>query len=132
MKHHLTQEQLDAAEGIKFGAQGTRAWSRGAIVWGANNALIVIATGQIVALIMYFDFILIPLTLAYFFCFLVSPILNTFEFRPMVVPGGKYVCVNTEPDPDYPGDRRYKSQYRRAVSESWSSAVPATRIIRHL
>lgn len=130
MKHHLTPEQIEQAEGIKFGAQGTRAWSRGEIVWGANNALIVIATGQIIALIMYFQFILIPLTLAYFFIFLVSPILNALEFRPIVLPGGKQLCTNTEPDPDYPNDRRYKSQYRRAVSESYTP--PAERSNRFL
>eukprot|EP01043_Picozoa_sp_COSAG02_P034958 COSAG02_NODE_2475_length_8735_cov_5.368110_3_plen_162_part_00 len=100
-----------------MGAAGTRAWSRGDIVWAANNALIVIATGQIVALIMYFQFILVPFTLAYFFCFLVAPILNTLEFRPIILPGGKQLCVNTELDPDFPGDRRYKSQYRRSISE---------------
>jgi hypothetical protein len=118
MKHNLTPEQLEAAEGIKIGAMGTRSWARGDIVWAANNGLIIIATGQIIALFMYFEFILVPLTLAYFFSFLVAPLQNTFEFRPVILPGGKQLCVSTEPDPDYPGDRRYKSQYRRAISES--------------
>ncbi len=113
-----------------MGAAGTRAWSRGDIVWAANNAAIVIATGQIVVLIMYFQFILIPLTLAYFFCFLVSPVLNSLEFRPIILPGGKQLCLNTELDPDFPGDRRYKSQYRRSVSES--CAPPSTLINRFL
>lgn len=116
--HAISHITSFSTESIKMGAAGTRAWSRGDIVWAANNALIVIATGQIVALIMYFQFILVPLTLAYFFCFLVSPILNTFEFRPIILPGGKQLCLNTELDPDFPGDRRYKSQYRRSISES--------------
>ena len=64
---------------------------------------------------MYFKFVLVPLTLAYFFTFLVAPLQNTFEFRPLILPGGRQICINTETDPDYEGDRRYKSQYRRAV-----------------
>ena len=54
---------------------------RGAIVWGAHSALLIIANAQVVAVLIYFRFVLVPLTLAYFFTFLLSPVQNLFEYR---------------------------------------------------
>ena len=47
----------------------------------------------------------VPLTFAYFFTFLAAPVLNSFEFRPMVC-GQTILCNNTEPDPLYVGHMR--------------------------
>jgi hypothetical protein len=92
---------------------------------------------------VHFEFVLVPLTFAYFFTFLVAPVpppshkyhdrrsglteicyvlmqnnmeeqvLNFLEFRPLVIGSshphekGIVCCIDTEPDPDYAGERRY-------------------------
>ena len=117
----LTPEQLSMCGEVKLGAHGTRAWSRGMIVWGANNGLIVITTGLVIAILVYFEFVLVPLTCAYFLTFLVSPLMNAMEYRPLVLGSDKargkqcVLCMNTEPDPEFRGERRYKSEFRRSL-----------------
>jgi predicted PurR-regulated permease PerM len=73
----------DAAD-TPLGGMGTRAWARGEILWCANNNFIVIATGVAIAGLVKFDFILVPLTLAYFMTFLLIPLMNVFEQRPLI------------------------------------------------
>ena len=63
---------------------------------------------------VHFDFVMVPLTFAYFFTFLVAPVMNFLEFRPLVIGSshpherGVVCCIDTEPDPDYKGERRYE------------------------
>ena len=42
---------------------GTKMWDRGQIIWGTNNNMIIIASGVVITIITYFEFILVPLTL---------------------------------------------------------------------
>ena len=91
MSSNLDSEQLELAAAIKPGACGTKRWSRGEIVWGANNGIVVVVVGMAVALVWFFDFILVPLAMAYFLEFLVAPLMNAFEFRPLKCKG-KEIC----------------------------------------
>merc|ERR1719460_1368598 len=87
MSANLDTEQLEMASQMKSGATGTRRWKRGEIVWAANNAIIVVCVGAAVAIVKYFKFIAVPLSMAYFLMFLVSPLMNVMEFRPVKLLG---------------------------------------------
>jgi predicted PurR-regulated permease PerM len=120
MVNNLGKELLEEIEDIRMGDQGTRMWERGEIAWAANSGLIVISCGAALAGIIYFQFILQPLITSYFLVFLVAPVMDIFEHRPMAC-GSKEFCDLTEPDPDSelvkgePSERRYKSEFRRSV-----------------
>eukprot|EP01052_Picozoa_sp_SAG31_P046725 SAG31_NODE_9049_length_1343_cov_1.037781_3_plen_162_part_01 len=65
--HNVTPEQLEELEHVQLGAAGTRAWSRGEVLWAANSGMIVVSVGCFMAALIYFEFMLVPLTSAYFF-----------------------------------------------------------------
>ena len=77
---------------------GTRMWTRGGIIWGANTGLILIVTGMGTGALIFFQFILIPVMLSYFFVFLVAPLMDLFEHRPMQC--GCVLCVHAAPHSD--------------------------------
>ena len=87
---------LKEASETPLGAMGTRAWARGEILWSANNNLIVIAVGVLIVGLKEFQFVLIPLTLAYFMTFLLVPIMNLFEQRPLKFRGKS--CCRPKPN----------------------------------
>jgi AI-2 transport protein TqsA len=91
MSKNLDAEQIEMAAAVKPGACGTKRWTRGEIVWGANNGIAVVCVGMAVSLVWFFDFILVPLAMAYFLMFLVAPLMNSFEFRPLKCKG-KEIC----------------------------------------
>ena len=96
MVNHIGMDTLEEIADIELGSQGTRKWSRGEIHWSANTGLILISIGVVIAGLSYFSYILVPLMLAYFLTFLVSPIMNLLEHRPLK--NGK--CdPGYEPDP---------------------------------
>ena len=76
-------DQLSVIGGVEPGAMGTTMWSRGAIIWGANTGLILITAGLGTGALVYFQFILIPVIMSYFFTFLVAPLMDLFEHRPL-------------------------------------------------
>lgn len=84
MVNNLGKERLEEIEDIKMGDQGTRMWERGEIAWAANSGLICVSVGALIAGITYFKFILVPLMTSYFLVFLVSPVMDVFEHRPMI------------------------------------------------
>lgn len=115
MVHNLGIEALDAVDKIELGSCGTKMWTRGEIIWGANTSLIIVAGILAVAGLIYFQFIIVPLVTSYFFVFLATPILDLFEHRPMQC-GSKDCCDPYEQDPDgEEGDKRYASEPRRAA-----------------
>lgn len=93
-------EMIQEAADTPIGAQGTRAWDRGEILWSCNSNIIVACCGVATAILVYFQFILVPLTLAYFMTFLLVPLLNVFEQRPLQM-RGKSCC---EPKRDEEGN----------------------------
>jgi AI-2 transport protein TqsA len=81
MASNLDAEQLAMATAIKPGASGTRRWTRGEICWAANKGIITIVSGMTIGAMIYFNFILVPLSMAYFLMFLVAPLMNGIEFK---------------------------------------------------
>ena len=113
---------------VKIGLQGTTSWSRGEIIWAANTGMLVVTMGLLVAGLVYFAFVLVPICFAYFFTFLVAPVINILEFRPVVCGNectttATTFCEPRQPDPDYPGQRRYKSGFRRSISGSSNGGI---------
>jgi Ca2+-binding EF-hand superfamily protein len=96
MVNHIGMDAIEEIAEIELGSQGTRKWSRGEIHWAANTGLILISIGVAIAGLVEFKYILVPLMLAYFITFLVAPIMNLLEHRPLK--NGK--CdPGYEPDP---------------------------------
>ena len=52
-------------------------------MWAANTGMIIVSIGVMISALLYFKFMLVPLTSAYFFVFLFSPIMNVLMFRPV-------------------------------------------------
>ena len=95
MVNSYDSDLLAEAADTPLGAAGTRAWERGEILWCANSNCIVIATAVFITGLVEFKFILVPLTLAYFMTFLLVPIMNVFEQRPLNF-RGKSCCPPNE------------------------------------
>jgi len=116
MASNLDAEQLEMASAVKPGGSGTRRWTRGEIVWAANKGIITIVTGMNIAACIYFRFILVPLSMAYFLMFLVAPLMNAFEFRPLVLKG-KPFCDPYDPESEHltGGEPKYKSEGRQGM-----------------
>ena len=87
MVKHIQPEQLDVMDQIKVGGQGTRMWSRGEVLWAANTGLLLISGGVILAGLIYFNFMLVPLTISYFCVFLFGPIMDFFNHKLGLGPG---------------------------------------------
>ena len=86
-------DQLDVMDQIQIGAKGTRMWSRGEILWAANTGLIITSGGVILAGLIDFKFILVPLMIAYFFVFLFAPIMDFFNKTLKLGPGLGVLCT---------------------------------------
>jgi len=91
MEQNVDAPQLDEVASVRLGAMGTRRWKRGEIIWAANNGLSFIAVSVGITALIYFEFVLAPLTISYFMTFLLAPVMNVFEHRPFVC-GKTYVC----------------------------------------
>jgi len=124
MVNNIGKDQLATVANIKMGSMGTRMWERGEIAWAANSGMMVVSTNFILAGCIYFQFMLVPLITAYFLVFLVAPVMDVFEFRPMTCGPKVSMCDLTEPDPDTadaPDEkdqlRRYKSEFRRSITQ---------------
>ena len=82
MVHTYDDDMISSAAMVSIGNLGTRMWKRGEIVWSLNNQIIIIVSSVFISVLCYFDFILVPLTLAYFLVFLFNPLMVMFEKRP--------------------------------------------------
>ena len=87
MVKHISPEQLDVMDQIRVGGQGTRMWSRGEILWAANTGLLLASGGVLLAGLIYFNFMLVPLTISYFCVFLFGPIMDFFNHKLKLGPG---------------------------------------------
>lgn len=90
MVHTYDDDMLTSAAQTSIGSLGTRMWERGEIIWSLNTNIIVLCITVQTILLIIFDFILVPLTLAYFMTFLLLPLLNVFSQRPWKVRGKEY------------------------------------------
>lgn len=102
---HIGDEMREVADNIKMGAMGTTRWDGDSILWCGNNVLIMIAISVVVVGLMYFNFILVPLTTSYFLTFLLSPVMDLFESRPYSIIGGRVTLVPCSP---YTKESNYK------------------------
>lgn len=82
LKKVVTDDMLANAAAVRPGAVGTTRWKRSAIVWTANNGLLLCAISACTAALITFTFILVPLVTAYFLCFLAWPIISLLGHRP--------------------------------------------------
>jgi predicted PurR-regulated permease PerM len=140
MVSSLTDQQLEAVDDLELGACGTSKWARGEIAWAANCGLLVICIGIFTNVLLFFEFVLVPLTLAYFLTFLYAPVMDLFEHRPVEC-GPASCCEMREVDPEGKEDpldgmedaarpsrdakkptlyeTRYKSEFRRSIMGTW-------------
>jgi len=118
MFHNISMDELNSVNDIKIGGLGTRMWSRGEILWAANTGLLLCSASVVLFFVIYFTFILVPLTISYFMVFLVAPILSLFEHRPIKC-GKAAICDPMTENPEDPEDKAYyKSESRRAMGDS--------------
>jgi AI-2 transport protein TqsA len=87
MVKHIDPEALDVLDQIQIGGLGTRMWSRGEVLWAANTGLLITSGGVVLAGLMYFSFMLVPLTIAYFCVFLFGPIMDFYNHTLKLGPG---------------------------------------------
>jgi len=95
MHHNYDDSLIEAASKTRIGGMGTKMWTRGEVIWGTNNNMIIIACSILTCMLVEFKFILVPLTLAFFITFLLVPIMNLFELRPFPCKG-KQCCSPKE------------------------------------
>jgi len=77
------------------GALGTRWRTAGAVLWIIQYGVLMLSAISLGAALVYLRFILVPLLMAYFITFILSPIMDCFEQRPLVLFGmtlGKSTC----------------------------------------
>lgn len=94
---HIGDEMREVADNVQMGAMGTTRWNGDQILWCGNNCMIMIAISVVVVGLMYFEFILVPLTTSYFLTFLLSPVMDLFERRPYSIIGGRVTIVPCSP-----------------------------------
>jgi len=87
MVNHIDPEQLDVMDQIKIGGLGTRMWSRGEVLWAGNTGLLIASGGVLLSGLIYFHFMLVPLTISYFCVFLFGPIMDFFNHKLGLGPG---------------------------------------------
>jgi len=118
---HIGDEMREVADSIQMGAMGTTRWTGDQILWCGNNALIMIAISVCVVGMMYFDFILVPLTTSYFLTFLLSPLMDLFESRPYSILGGRVTLVPCSPMSKDSNYKQFSNETRQ--NEKHPSAV---------
>jgi hypothetical protein len=69
---------------LKLGFQGTTWRSHANIAWMSNIGIAVMTSTVILGLLIYFRFVLVPLTMAYFLTFLIGPLMDYFYQRPLI------------------------------------------------
>lgn len=75
------------AAGTKLGYDGT-SWRKGAnIMWMTNQAIMIITVLSILGALIYFKFVLVPMTMAYFLTFLLGPVQDLLIQRPLICCG---------------------------------------------
>ncbi len=76
----------------KAGYGGTTWRKHANIAWLSCSCLIIIAGAVLVYGFVYFEHILVPLTMGWFLTFLIGPIVDLLEQRPLVCGYNRYIC----------------------------------------
>ena len=69
---------------LKLGFGGTSWLDHASITWMMNGGVVIITTGVLLSGLIYFRFILVPITMAYFLTFLLGPLMDYIYQRPLV------------------------------------------------
>jgi hypothetical protein len=80
------------SKNTKLGFDGTTWRTHANTTWMMNNGMIIVASGVVLTFLIYFDFILVPMTMAYFMTFLLGPIQDLLIQRPLICNG--LVCCD--------------------------------------
>lgn len=118
--NHKLDHKLDFG-GIattKTGFGGTTWRNHANIAWLSCSCLLIIAAAVLIVGFVYFTYILVPLMMGWFLTFLIGPIVDVLEQRPLVCGHGHYVCQAK------PGPRRFcLSVERPPEDESCAAAL---------
>lgn len=93
------EEEIEALERMqsslkKVGYGGT-SWRRFQnVIWILTQAVVIICGSTIFVGIVYFRFILVPMTMAYFLTYLFGPIIDVMAQRPLICFGQVYCKIN--------------------------------------
>ena len=69
---------------LKLGYMGTTWRSHANIAWMTNTGVVIMASTVVLGVLIYFRFVLVPLTMAYFLTFLIGPLMDWFYQRPLI------------------------------------------------
>eukprot|EP01052_Picozoa_sp_SAG31_P042900 SAG31_NODE_6967_length_1832_cov_1.098096_1_plen_352_part_10 len=69
---------------VKFGYAGTTWRKQENVLWMMNTGVMIISVTVVLGLLIYFRFILVPLTMAYLGTFLLGPLMDFFYQRPLI------------------------------------------------
>ena len=91
---------------IKVGFAGTTWRPYENTIWLMNGGVMIMTVGVIMVAIVYFSFILVPLTMAYVLTFLFGPLYDVFYQRPLLCMGSR-LCYEPQKDHviEVPGSR---------------------------
>jgi predicted PurR-regulated permease PerM len=90
----MTQDAFDTMveTRVKFGFAGTTWRMQANVIWIMNAGVMIMTTTVVLCLLIYFAFILIPLTMAYLGTFLLGPLMDFLYQRPLIV-CKKVICA---------------------------------------
>jgi predicted PurR-regulated permease PerM len=83
---------------VKTGFAGTTWRPQANVIWMMNAGVMIMTVSVIIVGIIYFTFILIPLTMAYFFTYVLGPIFDLFYQRPLLCCGEARCYKRPPPD----------------------------------
>jgi predicted PurR-regulated permease PerM len=70
---------------VKFGFGGTTWRMQANVIWMMNAGVMIMTTTVVLCLLIYFRFILVPLTMAYLGTFLLGPLMDFLYQRPLII-----------------------------------------------
>lgn len=84
-KHiHASEFDERMSKKLKLGFAGTSWLQHASITWMMNGGVMIITTSVLMAGLIYFRFVLVPLSMAYFLTFLIGPLMDYIYQRPLV------------------------------------------------
>jgi predicted PurR-regulated permease PerM len=78
------KELLQKIHSSKTGYAGTSWRKQANVIWMMNNGVMIMTFSVILVGLIYFQFILVPMTVAYFFTYVLGPINDLFYQRPLL------------------------------------------------
>jgi predicted PurR-regulated permease PerM len=90
---HREEFEERMSKKLKLGFAGTSWLQHASITWMMNAGVMIITTAVMLTGLIYFRFVLVPLSMAYFLTFLLGPLMDYIYQRPLVTClAGRCVC----------------------------------------